>query len=188
MQVWCKKGSGPRDFEGSNVTSTMVLGGWGVRSAKGTMAAAMNGNTRRSEQVGDEGPVQKQMLMWERIPTQRNKSILYVVEGSWFAGWETWKGWCRGASHPTTVRTQQTQDIQLGKDMGLSLFFSFPTWVFPTWQIQCSAVWCLIVSWKLIFPVLYLGSRSFRQGAKNKAGKIQRRYLLTPLTNPSSLL
>lgn len=46
----------------------------------------MNGNTRRSEQVGDEGPVQKQMLMWERIPTERNKSIIYVVEDSWFAG------------------------------------------------------------------------------------------------------
>lgn len=44
------------------------------------MAAAVNGNTRRGEQVGGEGPVQKRMLMWERIPTQRDKSILHMVE------------------------------------------------------------------------------------------------------------
>lgn len=50
------------------------------------MAAAVNGNTRRGEQVGDEGPALKRMLMWERIHTQRDKSILHMVEGYRFAG------------------------------------------------------------------------------------------------------
>lgn len=50
------------------------------------MVAAVNGNTRMAEQVGGEGPAQKRMLMWERIPTQRDKSILHGVEGYQFAG------------------------------------------------------------------------------------------------------
>lgn len=50
------------------------------------MAAAVNGNTRRAEQVGGEGLAQERMLMWETIPTQRDKSILHLVEGYRLAG------------------------------------------------------------------------------------------------------
>lgn len=61
-------------------------------------------------QVGGEGPAQKRMLMWERIPTQGDKSILHTVESLW-----TWKRWCRGSSDAVmgVSRPQRPQDIQL---------------------------------------------------------------------------
>lgn len=63
-----------------------------------------------ARQVGGEGPAEKRMLMWERIPTQGDKSILHVVESL-----RTWKRWCRGSSHAATgvSRPQQPQNIQL---------------------------------------------------------------------------
>lgn len=85
--------------------------------ARGTMAAAVNGNTRRGEQVGGEGPVQKRMLMWERIPTQRDKSILYMVEVIGLQA-ETWKGKCRGSSHATTVLTHVKPSTNPGLYLG----------------------------------------------------------------------
>lgn len=105
-----RNGSSPWDHKDSNVTGTMVAGRWGSGRQEGQWQqlwkAIWGGGGRWEAKVWHK----KRMLMWERILTQRGRSILHMVGSC-----QTWKHWCRGSSHATTgvSRPRQPQDIQL---------------------------------------------------------------------------